>query len=153
MTEFHEIKIINTQKNYMIDIIYIHDDFFGYLGEAHPRQIELLNNLPVFYPDNIDFNHLSVQDFKFLKKFHTKKATEKGISLAGISIINGCSFEELLDISKQLIIAENSVDYTPNKFVNTFTKDETKSNLEKLSTILSNISLHKTEYILLWEGI
>ncbi|MEI2465697.1 hypothetical protein, partial [Niallia taxi] len=72
---------------------------------------------------------------------------------AGISIINGCSFEELLDISKQLIIAENSVDYTPNKFVNTFTKDEMKSNLEKLSTILSNISLHKTEYILLWEGI
>lgn len=43
MTEFHEIKIINTQKNNMIDIIYIHDDFFGYLGEAHPRQIELLN--------------------------------------------------------------------------------------------------------------
>lgn len=154
MTEFHEIKIINTQRNKIIDTIYIHDDFFGYLGEKHPHQAELISNIPVFYPNSIDFDHLSVQDLNYLEKFNKKKATQKGISIAGISFINSFSFEELLDITNQLKhIAGNLDDYTLNKFDNKFTKDETISNLEKLSTILKNISLNKTEYILMWEGI
>lgn len=37
-------------------------------------------------------------------------------------------------------------DYTLNKLDYEFTKDELTSNIEKLS-------LNKTEYILLWEGI
>lgn len=152
MTEFHEIKIINTQKSKIIDTIYIHDDFFGYLGEKD--QTELISNIPVFYPNDIDFDHLSVQDLNYLEKFNKKKATQKGISIAGISIINSFSFEELLDITNQLKhIAGELDDYTLNEFNNKFTKEEIVSNLEKLATILKNISLNKTEYVLLWEGI
>ncbi|MCE4048649.1 hypothetical protein [Bacillus sp. Au-Bac7] len=154
MTDFHEIKVLHTTKNKIIDIIYIHDDFLCYVGEAHPRQTELISTIPVFYPDSKEFEQLAVNDLNFVNKFHNKIATEKGIALAGICIITASSFKILADITNQLIaIARNLDEYTLLHFDNTFTKDESISNLSKLSTILKNISLYHTEYILLWEGI
>ncbi|GIN84803.1 hypothetical protein J6TS2_11890 [Heyndrickxia sporothermodurans] len=69
MTEFHEIKIINTKKKKIIDTIYIHDDFFCYLGETQPLQYELINNIPVFYSDERNLVHLN----KYQERRPTKK--------------------------------------------------------------------------------
>lgn len=56
-------------------------------------------------------------------------------------------------MNQLIAMARNLDEYTLPHFDNTFTKDESISNLSKLSTILKNISLYHTEYILLWEGI
>ncbi|GIN84802.1 hypothetical protein J6TS2_11880 [Heyndrickxia sporothermodurans] len=74
--------------------------------------------------------------------------------MTGINVLNSFSFEELLLISnKWRCIIKNMDDNDLNKLDYEYIKDELSINIEKLSIILKNISLNKTEYILLWEGI
>lgn len=147
MSEHHEIKVFNIRKDELIDTIYIHDDFFGYLGEKYRSLSELMDNIPVFYPTSSEYPF-------HLDEFQERKPTKRGISLWGINILNSSTFEKLLHITNGLKdSAENLDDEILNKFDYSFTKEETIYNLKKLSTILENISLNKNEYILVWEGI
>ncbi len=146
MSEYHEIKVIEVTKNELIDTIYIHDDFFGYLWEKEPHQHKLLNNIPVFYPNETDLVHLD--------KFQDRGKSNKGIDLTGINVLNSTSFEELVSISiKWGYTIRNWDVYSISKLDYEFSKDEVLSNIEKLSIIFRKLSLDKNKYILLWEGI
>lgn len=146
MSQYHEIKVIYLPKNEIIEFINIHDDFFCYIGVTQPFQYELIENFPVFYPDE--------KDLENLERYQYKNPTNKGISLTGINVLNSTSFEELLLITvKWRQTLEDLDDYTVNKLDYEFTLDELTSNIKKLLTFLKNESLNKADYILLWEGI
>lgn len=146
MSQNHEIKVIYLPKNELIETIFIHDDFFCYLWETQPLQHELINKFPVFYPDEIDLENLN--------KFQNMKPAKKGIGFTGINILNSSFFEELLSNSiKWKNLMEELDDYTLYESNYEFIKEDLTCNFEKLITLLKNISLNKTEYILLWEGI
>ena len=146
MSQYHEIKVIYLPENEVVETINIHDDFFCYLGDSHPVQYELIDNFPVFYPDE--------KDLENLERFQHKKPTNKGISLTGINVLNSTSFEELLLISvKWIQLIENLNDRTVSNLDYEFTIDSLTSNIEKLISILKTKALNKTDYLLLWEGI
>ena len=146
MSQNHEIIVIYLPKNELIETIYIPDDFFCYLWETQPLQHKFINNFPVFYPDE--------NDLKNFDKFQNRKPINKGIDFTGINILNSSSFEELfLNSVKWIQIIEDLDDYTVNESDYEFMKEDLKSNIDKLSTILRDISFNKTEYLLLWEGI
>lgn len=146
MSQNHEIIVIYLPRNERIETIYIPDDFFCYLCETQPLQHKFINNFPVFYPDE--------NDLKDLDKFQNRKPINKGIAFTGINILNSSSFEELfLNSIKWKQIIEDLDDYILNESDYELMKDDLKSNIDKLSTILRDISFNKTEYLLLWEGI
>ena len=152
MSQLHEIKIVNVHEGKIIDIIYIHDDFWGYVGERN--KTVLIENIPVFYPSSVDLDGLYQGELTYLDTFSERKPIKKGISITGINIINSFSFDNLLDVINELkYIANGLDDYELIEFDSEFTKNKTINNLEKLSTILKNIIPSKKDYIILWEGI
>lgn len=167
MAQFHEIQLVNIDTNEIIEKLVINDDFLDYVGQESVEAFELLDRIPVLFPYQGDVHNL--------KTFKTMTPSKKGICIASTNILNQYSFQDfsyLVKFWRKLVLKLEGDFYFKQNYSFTeeelhklttqemkemtkhrINKNELIESINKLSTIIDDLSIDNESYIIVWEGI